>query len=409
MAWGAALLLPLATVNAAFAMTLEEAVRAGLTLSPDVRAIQAQEGAAETDVSIAKGGYYPAVSISGGPQSLDFDGLGYDVTASQMLYDWGRVSSGVGAARATRRKASEQLRVKRDEVALDIVETYLDILVTERQIAAIRRHIERLDAIREMTVARAETGYASRSEPERANLEITRAREQLAIEQGTLANARDQYLLLVGIEAEGLSEPSPASVAAYVARNDLDRIIEDSPLYRSAAEDTHKAEAELKEARASLYPQLNVEASTLRRDVGGIAREDTIVALRFRSTTFQGFSNFLRPRGAAQRVQSARLATDAIERESRRQLRTLFDSADLLAQREDLLNAQVAGSDDVGATYLEQFRAGQRDVIDLLNARRERFDAERQAINVHVERLRVEYRAAARLGLLGHLVEKGLV
>lgn len=408
-AWGAALLLPLAMPNAALATSVEDAVRKGITLSPDVRAAQAEEAAADTDVSIAKGGYYPGVSISGGPQSLNFDGLGYDVTASQMLYDWGRVSSGVGSARAAQRKLNQQMLVKRDEVALDVVETYLDIIVTERQIAALGEHIARLDQIREMTVARAETGYASRSEPERANLELARAREQLAVEQGTLDNARNQYRVLVGEEPQDLSEPNPASVSAYVARGDLDSIIRDSPVARAASEDTRAAEAKLKEARASLYPQVNIEASTLRRDVGGIAREDTIVALRFRTTTFQGLSNFLRPRGAAQRVQSAQLAEAVVERDSRRQVQTLFDNAAMSKQREELLATQVSTSDDVGATYLDQFRAGQRDVIDLLNAQRERYDAERQLINVHIDRLRVEYRAAARLGLIGPLLEKGLI
>ncbi|VFT07677.1 putative outer membrane protein [Pseudomonas aeruginosa] len=41
----------------------------------------------------AKGGYYPSVTMSGGPQEFDFGEIVYDLTASQMLYDWGRVTS----------------------------------------------------------------------------------------------------------------------------------------------------------------------------------------------------------------------------------------------------------------------------------------------------------------------------
>lgn len=45
-----------------------------------------------------------------------------------MLYDWGRVTSKVDSASATQRKLSEAVLVARDDAALDIVETYLDVL-----------------------------------------------------------------------------------------------------------------------------------------------------------------------------------------------------------------------------------------------------------------------------------------
>ncbi|MBB5687669.1 TolC family protein [Sphingobium boeckii] len=393
---------------AAWGAPIEEAVRKGLAINPEVRAAQSDAKAADTDVEIAKGGYYPSVSVSGGPRSIDLDGVAYDVTAAQMLYDWGRVGSTVDSARAARRKLDQQALVKIDEAALDIVETYLDILVTERQIDALNAHIRRLDEIKDMTEARSEGGYADRSEAERADLEMARAWEQLAVEQGALRDARSQYRLLVGDEADGLEEPSPASVPGYVARSDLTAIILDSPVYRRALEDTKSAQASLKEARSSLLPQLNLEASTVRRDIGGRAENDSVIALRFRMNNLQGFSNFLRPKGARQRVESAQWNEAAVQRETRRQVQNLFDSADMMRWREEALRRQIKTSDEVGGTYLEQFKVGRRDVIDLLSVQRERFDADRQLISLHIDELRVQYRAAAKLGLIGPLLENGL-
>ena len=43
-----------------------------------------------------------------------------------------------------------------------------------------------------------------------------------------------------------------------------------------------------------------------------------------------------------------------------------------------------------------------------LRTLRERFEAERQLINLHIERKHIEYRAAARVGLLGALLENRL-
>ncbi|MDF5875012.1 TolC family protein [Pseudomonas aeruginosa] len=131
-----------------------------------------------------------------------------------------------------------------------------------------------------------------------------------------------------------------------------------------------------------------------------------MVSLRFRMDTFQGLFQ-LPPadRRAAARLESAKWSADAMQRDIRRQLQNLFDNGDTLRWREQSLTQQVTESEQVGELYREQFEVGRRDVIDLLNVQRERFEAERQLINLRIERKRIEYRAAAQVGLLGPLLE----
>ncbi len=390
------------------AMPLDQAVRNGLAIHPQVRAALSEAARAETEVKIAKGGYYPSLSLSGGPQEFDIGEAVYDVTVSQMLYDWGRVDSQVDTAKATQRQLSASAEVTREDAALDIVETYLDVLVAQRRIDAVRRHIRLLDDIRAMTEARGADGYSDRSEQDRAGLEISRAQEQLALEKGALLDASNQLALLTGAPPEGLAEPRPPSMQRYLATRDLPRIISSSPLYLRAMEDTSLAEAELRGTKAALLPQLNLEASATRREIGGRLQNDSMVNLRLRMDTLQGLSNFQRPTAAAQRLESASWGQDAILRDIRRQLQSLFDIGDSLLWREHALAVQVRDSEQVGGLYREQFEVGRRDVIDLLTVQRERFEAERQLIVLQVERLRLEYRAAAQIGLLGPLLENSL-
>src|SRR5690606_35937076 len=152
-----------------------------------IRAAESDVKAAGTDIRIARGGYLPSLSISGGPRRLVPDSWSYEVTAQQMLHDWGKVKSRVDGARAGQRQLSEELLVKREAAALDIAETYLDALLAERLLETVRLHIERLQHIVEMTQARSHGGYSDRSEPERAALELARARERLSIDEGELA------------------------------------------------------------------------------------------------------------------------------------------------------------------------------------------------------------------------------
>lgn len=406
--WIGGALVLFAGASLSHARNLDEAVRMGLSINPEVRSAQSEEAAATTDVTIAKGGYYPALSVSAGPRSANFDGLSYDVTVAQMLYDWGRTTAKVDGAKAARSKKSEQLRQKQDKVALDIVETYLDVLSTQRQAEGLGSYIAWLRDMQKLTLARSEGNYADRAEPERVTLELARAQEQLAIERGTLDNARNIYTLLVGERPERLAAPSPASVASYVTHNNLDTIVRASPAVRLAQEDTQSAKADLGEIRSSTLPQLNIEMTAMRRDVGGVPYKDSSVMLRLRMSDIQGFSNFLRPRSAERRIEAASLNENAVTRDTQREVQTLLDSAMMMRDRVAALEAQVSASAAVGRTYFDQFTVGRRDLLDLLNTRRENFEANRQLINIRIDLLRVEYRTAAKLGLIGPLIEDEL-
>ncbi|KAF1072834.1 MAG: hypothetical protein GAK45_00049 [Pseudomonas citronellolis] len=405
--WGVGALLALCVCQAQ-GTSLDQAVRTGLAIHPQVRSAQAELARAGTQVEITKGGYYPQVSISGGPNEANFGEVAYDVTASQMLYDWGRMRSKVDSAKASERQLSATAEVTREDAALDICETYLDVLSAQARIETVRQFIERLGEIRSLTQARGGDGYADRSEQDRADLEISRAQEQLAVEKGTLQDARNQYHILIGEDADDLQEPQPASMQRLLDNADLTRVIHDSPLYHKALEDTSVAEAELRESKSALLPQVNLEASALRREIGGRLENDSTIALRLRMDTFEGLSNFRRPTAAQQRLDSAKWSEDATVRDIRRKLQNLFDNGETLSWRERSLQQQVRESGQVGSVYREQFEVGRRDIIDLLTVQREHFEAERDLVTLNIERKRVEYRAAAQVGLLGPLLEQHL-
>lgn len=291
---------------------------------------------------------------------------------------------------------------------MDIVETYLNTLLAERRLQAVRLHLDDLGEIRSLTKVRGQNGYSDRSEMDRANLEVTRARELLVVEQGSLQEARNQYRTLVGEAPQTLVEPTPVSMAQYLTANDLSHIIQQSPLYQRSMRATAEAEAELRQTKAAQLPQLNLEVSALRREIGGRIENDAMIALRFRMDTLQGMSMFQRPTAAQQRLEAAQWSQEAMQRDLSRKLRNLADTGETLQWREDSLREQVSESNEVIGIYREQFEIGRRDVIDLLNVQRERFDAVNKLETLRIERLRITYRTAAQLGLLNDLLEDRL-
>ncbi|HEL3864020.1 TPA: type I secretion system permease/ATPase [Stenotrophomonas maltophilia] len=244
-------------------------MQTGLAIHPRVRAALSEAERAGTDVKIARGGYFPALQVSGGPQAGHMSEMVYDVTLSQMLFDWGRTRSQVEAASATQRRYLAALEVARDDAALDIIETYLDVLVARERVVAVRDFLQRIEGVRGMARDRSGSGYADRTELDRAQLEFARGQDQLAFEEGALRDANNQLALLLGRDPGPLQAPNlPAGRRAW-QRDGLDAAIEAAPLLRESREDAAAAEAELAESRAALKPQLNVEASALRREIAG--------------------------------------------------------------------------------------------------------------------------------------------
>jgi adhesin transport system outer membrane protein len=396
---------------ASHGITLRQAVNRGLALHPDVKSAMAKVEQFTTEVEIAEGSYYPSFEVSAGPtQSLSSNlGLNYNVTATQMLYDWGRVESQVDSASANLRQQMEALLIMREDAALDICEIYLDVLAYAQRIETVRRHIQLLEQLNELSRQRGETGYMDRSEQGRVSLELARAHEQMAMEQGNLLNAKKQYAELIGEPAEALNEPDLEAYSERLANQDeLDRAVTASPLYRQAEEKKDLEEAKVREADAALLPQLDLEGSVMRRPIGGEMTDDAIVGLRVRMEPFQGMSNFQRTDAARQRLEAAKWDMGTSQRDIRRKILSLLESESALKGREQSLEEQIKNAIDVSAAYQEQFVAGLRTMNELLNIHQERFEAERQLINLKYERKRVQYRAAAQLGQLVPLLEERL-
>ncbi len=135
--------------------------------------------------------------------------------------------------------------------------------------------------------------------------------------------------------------------------------------------------------------------------------DDSAIGLRFRMNTQQGFSTFQRPRLEAARRDAARMGVEGTARDLKRTVGSLLVTDSTLEARINALSDQVAASSGVRTAYAEQFIVGRRDIQDLIVMEGEYFEAERQILELTVEKLRNQYRAAAQLGLLADSFSSG--
>ncbi|MEG1451511.1 TolC family protein [Brevundimonas sp.] len=377
---------------------LAAAVREALMRDPDVRMARAEIEVSEVEGSIARNGYLPAINASAGPES---SGVGYDVTVSQTLYDWGQVRSNVDRTDALTSRQQTQMLITRDDVALQVTEQWLDIAGGRAQLTLIRDHLERLGRLQGMAQERVTGRFSDQAELGRANLAVSTANALRARLNGELAEAEEMFTVLVGREAGSVRLPHPTTFLIPLrAPAALEQSIVASPLYRRSVLEAEAADATFRESQAARYPRLVLEGSVMRREIGGRLVDDSAIGLRLRMNTQQGFSTFQRPRLEAARRDAARLGADGTARDLKRTLGSLVVNDRALEERISALSDQVTQSDGVRTAYAEQFIVGRRDIQDLIVMESEYFEAERQILELTVERLRSQYRAAAQLGQL---------
>jgi len=389
-------------------LSLRDSVNRALEVHPEIHAASADLNRALTEIKMAQSGYFPSLQMSAGPENLFRGGMGYDITLSQMLFDWGRVESQVDSAIAAQRKQAEVVLGKRSDVSLDVVEVFFDLAVAERQMDIASSYRGYLQSLYQLAEDRVSAGYSDVSETSRVQQALGYAEEQIAINRGKLSDARSQLRLLLSLPMQDIQvylPPHPDFIDKLNNEDVLSMLITRSPSFRQAEEEIVMAQANLDNARAVQKPRLQLEATSQRREIGGIMTEDSILALRFRLEPMQGLSAFQKEAAEEQRVESARWGVDGVRREMERQFNSLRENELALSARLQALAMQTANADAVRATYQEQFLAGIRDIEDLIRSERESFDAERQRTNTLSEYWRIPYRAAARLGLLGHLLE----
>ena len=377
---------------------LGDAVLRGLARHPEVRLAEAEVSQAGIEAAMARNGYLPALSASSGPAPA---GLGYDLSLTQTLTDWGQTGGQVDQRKAMLAQQQANLDVVRDDAALEIVETWMDLASARARLSVIDEQLARLEDLSGMARTRVEGRYSDASETGRVALAVATAQGQRAVAAGELAEAQDRFELLVGQAPGVIGLPMlPTFLDRVREEGALEAAIASAPLFRKAALGVDVAEGGVREARAARFPRLNLEGSLQRREIGGRMVDDSAIALRLRMETQRGLTALQRPQLAAQRREAALWEAEVVGRELQRVVEALIRSDAALGQRITALQDQAEQADAVRLLYREQFLVGRRDIQDLVIMETEQFEAERQLIELTIERLRLQYRAAAQLGLL---------
>lgn len=360
-------------------LELIRAVQVAVNRHPAIAQTLSELAQGYSQVDVAKAGYWPQVQAGVSTGRIGTSEAGrqlLSLNATQMLYDFGKVSSRVDVARATVDRQKAVVLQQIDDIARQTAEAIINVRRYQELQDIAEQQVSGVAKILEITQLRARAGISSQADPVQAQARYEAAQATLLQTQTSLAQWREKLRTLIG-------NPMPQQVADIPAVLLQDARLYEEPQINSlpdiiAAESERRAAAAQREnTRAQRYPTLVVEGALSRaingRNPNNTREDDTYSSVMFalNSTLSQGgaLSASERAAGYAEQAARARIQTAYLNiadqaRVYREQILGAQRRLEVLANREQAIV-------ETRELYQEQYKLGTRTALDLLNSEQE--------------------------------------
>ena len=416
----AGVLTPAASLSAD---TLEDSIVRALSFNPDVGTVQSDRRAIDQELRQARALYMPSIDLRaaigpeftnsagtrqrdtrppGGDASAFLTRMESQITLSQMLFDGFATDSEVDKQLARTNSAAYRVTEAAEFIALDAVEAHLDVLRNLELVSQAEQnqaaHLEILKRIRE------DAGFNKfkLSELYLSEARYAAASDVLETARGNLRDAKARYIRAIGTEPNDLeNRPTPEQTLPRGAETAARRASENSPTVKIAAADIGIAHADLKGSRAGYYPRFDLEvgaAANRQIDgfVGGNVDAQALVVMRY--NLFRGGGDVAREREAFNRLGESRETLRKAQNEAEEQARLSFNALMTAEARVLTLSRQADANSATRRGFAEEFDAGERSLLDLLDVENEYYLSRANLTTAEYTRDFAVYRVLAVIG-----------
>lgn len=388
---GLCVALGVSLVSPASAESLRDAVRAAVTTNPTRQAADANVKASAQELLQLRGEYQPRLTLSGrvgAERFYDPDRLSpvdnrdtkfsqeIGLTAELKLIDGYRRANQIYRNASRLDESIFDLLDASETMALNAVETYIDLVrhvsllnVANRNIA---RHEEIAGQVDEL-VEGAKLPVGARFEVQERLFAARLAKLEVEL---AAADARARYRAVIGHDP-GKTSAVPMVKNLPMSKSDL-LLHSLRNSFRLKKEEQNIAQTRFQRgiATADEKPQVMLQAGVRSgRDVAGTSgtESDAFVGVRLNWELFAG-GREARRRALQQRTLQAEAERRLAVREVREMAERSWNAYNTSIERTVLLDRRVSAARQTSEQYREQFRAGTRSLLDVLDAERTYFN-----------------------------------
>jgi outer membrane protein TolC len=392
-------------------ITLDEAVRRAVLVSPGMSGAMADVRTAEAARRSATGAFIPSLSLNSGALRTNQSATGpitqpaqtnwsSGVTAGLELFDGGRRFAARRSAAALIDAADAGLIQQRYAVRLAVKQAFYEVLRADQLIAVAEARIGQAQRSREIAASRHAAGTTTRSDELRADLELSSAREALlsaredrltaTLNLGRLVGANGPMAAIADAMALG---PSPLGYE----RAQLEAMaVEQAPSVIAAHERARSNAAVEKEAWASYFPSIKAAAGyNVTNDVvvPGAPRDGWQLQVGLSYPLFDGFQREERIDRASAATSVADAQAQDAGRLARAEAGRLTGAVALAEERIGLAGTAVTAAQEDLRVIEARYRVGASAILDLITSQVNLVEAETRLVTARFDYL------VARAGL----------
>ncbi len=400
-------------------ISLRGAVTDTISVSPLLKAAQAQVRAADAAVQQSRASIFPKLSASlgddriwGGRRSSN-DNTGSDgrvgLSMQWTLFDGFQSHFASQSAALARDSARYSADAVRNDLQLEMLDAYLRFIEAEKTTDLIKTNIISVKRLLAAIQARKEGGFSSTSDVDRINADIALLSQELVSAQTSAEIARLKVSSLVGRPVKLLSDlPDLRKHLTAGPQQMINHATAKNPRVRAARVSAEAADYSAQAAKGKYLPQLNLTGS-YTYDIGGNvntknAEDDWKIGLQL-SVPLVDVATMADVARSQEMATVAHFQSLDRLREVTLEIETLWRQYDSGTKRLNLVNRQVNAQNDVLLSSQEQFKLGLLTLDEVLTQRRNVISARQAKNRIEFE----QYLTACRLLLVAGLFQPDML
>lgn len=416
--------MPVASVSQV--VTLNDAVKRLLAENPLFQERVSNYMKVGKDTQIANAAYYPVLDVTGsygtehrrhrGPDG-NRDGSGevgqIGVVLTGNIYNGGADANRIDQENARLNSAAYDVAQQADRLSLKMVEAYLEVLKNKQLFDISTESVKSHQNIYEQIKSRTDSGFGRISEEKQAGSRLSLAQTNLLSQQNDYEASLATFNKLYGEIVQ------PSNLTTPVFELDLPNTEEEvyniamrcNPAVLLQDSNIKIAEFGYEGTSAAFKPKIDFEASASygEDDVYGARSKDERYAalLKLRYNLYNKGADKLTREKAQVNIQSEQQNMDSVKRDLVESLKFSWQTYVLTQKKMDYINNHLEYAQSTLSTYADEFRLGRRDLINLLDAETEYYNAVKEKINAEHDLLFSKYRLLDNMGVLADSFESG--
>lgn len=414
------LLLLTGFLNPTHATSLNQAIEQAITSNPEVLEQLNQKLSRDQEIRQAKSGFLPTIDIVAGYGTETSDNNSTRITnhghsrsmnrqeaqlvLRQMLFDGFETSSETSRQEFRAESANQQLINLSQEILIDAITAYINVLRTQKLVKYAEDNVAIHEKIYDQVELRSKQGIDNRSSLSQIEGRLNLAYANLEAEKNNYQDALTEYERVVGtLPNDSLEEASFELEFPKDYKSTLSMALENHPAMKAASADVKAVEMQRKTSKSNYYPDVELELGSEWADnQNGVRGHDNAhyAMLNLRYNLYNGGEDTARITKDAYLIQEAKSRQAVTRRKVIKAVENAWNAHQSANKRSGFLNKYVESTIKTRDAYEQQFRIGERTLLDLLNTENEIFSAHSENIKNEYENILAKYRVINSMGIL---------